>query len=94
MKKIYYYLLGIVLLVPLGLITQNPAWGEWDESFYEQKLGFIPKGIENAKGVDAIFGDYQTTFFGDVGSYYFSALVGMVAIFGIFYLLKRLVVEK
>ncbi len=94
MKKAYIFLFGLVVLVPLGLLTSNPAWGEWDSEFYRQKLGFIPKGIEKGSFFEAPFGDYTTSFLGDVGSYYLSAVLGIVLIFGIFYLLKRFGVDR
>lgn len=94
MKKAYIFLFGLIVLVPLGLLTSNPAWGEWDSEFYRQKLGFIPKGIENGSLFKAPFSDYTTPFFGDVGSYYISAVLGVLLIYGVFYLLKRFSVDR
>ncbi len=88
-KKILYILFAMVLLVPLGLITESPAWGEWDNAYYEKVLGFIPKGIENAKGIKTFMADYSVKGFGSVAGYYISAIVGAILVFGIFYIIVR-----
>ena len=88
-KKVLYILFAMVLLVPLGLITESPAWGEWDNAYYEKVLGFIPKGIENAKGIKAFMADYSIKGFGDVTGYYISAVVGAILVFGIFYIIAK-----
>ena len=95
MKKIYWFLLAITALIPLGLISENPAWGEWDNAHYKETLGFVPKGIENGSLFEAAIPDYTTSFLGDIGSYYFSAALGIFLIFAIFFILKRMIkVEK
>jgi len=91
MKKIYIFLLSITALVPLGLLTENPAWGEWESEKYKEMLGFIPKGIENSFSFKSLFSDYSTPFFGAVGSYYFSAVIGIGLIFLVFLILKRVI---
>ncbi len=94
-KKIYYFLFGMVLLVPLGLISSNPAWGEWGNEYYQKTLGYIPKNIKTTNGLDAPFSDYTTTFLGSVGSYYFSAFMGVLILFGIFFLVQKAIkIEK
>ena len=90
MKKIYWYILTIILFVPLGLISQNSAWGEWDNEYYQRVLGYIPKSIQNS-GFDAPLPDYSTSSLGEVGSYYFSAILGVVIIFAVFFTLKKVV---
>jgi len=91
MRKIYYFLFGMIVLVPLGLISSNPAWGEWENEYYQQALGYIPKVINETEGVSVPFSDYTTSFFGEVGSYYFSAITGVVVLFGIFLLLQKVI---
>jgi len=94
MKKIYLFLFAFVLFVPLGLISENPAWGEWDTQYYKELLGFIPKGIEDAKSISPIIPDYSVSNLGDVSGYYISAIVGIGLIYLIFFGLKRFVVER
>jgi hypothetical protein len=88
-KKIYYLVFGLIVLVPLGLLSENPAWGEWDMEYYEQKLGFVPDGIANASGTTPPLPDYSVPFLGEVSGYYLSAIVGVLLVFGIFYVLKK-----
>ncbi len=90
MKKIYWFVLGILAFVPLGLISENPAWGEWENEHYKQVLGFVPKGMQNSI-FEAPIPDYSSSSFGDIGSYYFSAILGVLLIFGIFFTLKKVV---
>jgi len=89
MKKIYLFVAFLIALVPLGLLTQNPAWGEWDISYFKEKLGFIPKGIKSANSTNAIIPDYAIDGLGDISSYYLSAIIGVILIFVIFFALKK-----
>jgi len=88
-KKVLYILFAMVLVVPLGLITESPAWGEWDNAYYEKVLGFIPKGIENSKGIKAFMANYSVKGVGSVEGYYISAIVGTLLVFSIFYIISR-----
>jgi len=89
-SKIFKILAVMVALVPLGLLTQNPAWGEWESEYYIKVLGYIPKGIANAKGLKAILPDYSMEGGNEVLWYYISAFVGIVLIFTIFYALAKI----
>jgi hypothetical protein len=88
-KKVYYLVFGLIVLVPLGLLSENPAWGEWDIDYYKQKLGFVPDGISNATLQKAPLSDYSVPYLGEVSGYYLSAIIGVVLIIGIFYILKK-----
>jgi hypothetical protein len=91
MKKIYYILIAFAIATPIGLyLTNAPAWGEWESSYYKEALGFIPKGIKSSSQ-SAIAPDYSFSGLGDVSSYYLSATIGIALIFGIFYLLKKII---
>jgi len=91
MKKIIYILISLIFIVPLGLyLTDAPAWGEWDSSYYKKVLGFIPKNIESSRA-NAPITDYSISGLGEVSSYYISAILGVAIIFAIFYLLKRFI---
>lgn len=89
MKKILYPILILFILIPLGLISENPAWAEWDNEYYQEALGFIPKGIENALHVKALAPDYAIEGMNDIVAYYLSGMLGVALIFGIFYLLGK-----
>ena len=91
MKKKVFIVLGIlVALVPLGLLTENPAWGEWDLDYYKEKLGFIPKGMQSSGLVHPILPDYEVPGLGTVSGYYLSAIVGVLMVFAIYFILSKL----
>ena len=95
MKKKVMIILGILLaLVPLGLLSENPAWGEWDLDYYKEKLGFIPKGMEQAAGLKPIIPDYEVPGLGSVSGYYLSAIVGVVLIFGVLFIIGKILKSK
>ena len=87
MKKKLYIILGILfVLVPLGLISEYSAWGEWDNDVYKNMIGFIPQGIKNANSF-SIIPDYGE---GSVIMYYVSAIIGAVSIYAILYFMLKL----
>ena len=93
MKSKWKYLiipiLILFILLPLGLLSQNPAWGEWGLEYFKKLLGFIPEGMEKGKEiVKPVIPDYSLEDKHPVVSYYISALVGVVIIFAIFWGLK------
>ena len=95
MKKRVLIILGVlVALVPLGLITDNPAWGEWDLEYYKEKLGFIPKGIQTATSLHPIIPDYEVSGLGSVSGYYISAIVGVVLIFVFYFIFAKILRAK
>jgi len=95
MKKKALIILGVLLaLVPLGLFTDNPAWGEWDLNYYKEKLGFIPKGMQNADTLKPIIPDYEIPGLGSVSGYYLSAIVGVILVFVIYFILLKIIKKK
>ena len=90
MKKRLYTIVAILfVLVPLGLLSPYAAWGEWENDHYKELLGFIPKGIAEADGVNALIPDYALSGISDTSSYYLSALLGVLLLFGIYYILLK-----
>jgi len=85
-KRIFIILTILFILLPLGLLTEYSAWGEWEPEKYKELLGFIPEGIKNAKGF-AIIPDYGE---GSILMYYLSALLGSGILFGFFYFLAKI----
>ncbi len=90
-KNIIIFLLALIVLSPLGLITQNPAWGEWSEEELKAMIGFVPKGISEGELFKAPFAEYAFAPLGDIGGYIFSAAVGSIIVIALFYGLKKLV---
>ncbi|WP_456470217.1 PDGLE domain-containing protein [Caminibacter sp.] len=94
-KKRLLIILGVMLaLVPLGLLTDNPAWGEWDLDYYKQKLGFVPEGIEKAVSITPLIPDYEVPGLGTVSGYYLSAIIGVVLVFGLYFILIKILKAK
>ena len=88
-KGLFYIFLLMFLLLPLGLLTDAPAWGEWDNEYYQKILGFIPEGIKNAKPIHTFMSDYGIEGLNSIVGYYISAIVGAVIIYAIFYILAK-----
>jgi len=93
-KRLWILLAVLVALTPLGLISESSAWGEWDNSYYEKILGFIPKGIAHANGVEGVMPDYTVGSTGSVAGYYISAVVGIALLFAIYLILWKMVKRK
>ncbi len=88
-KRLLYIFLSMLLFVPIGLLTDAPAWGEWDSGYYQKILGFVPKGIKSAKSINAFMSDYSIKGLSDIAGYYISAVVGATLIFGIFFIIAK-----
>jgi len=88
--KILTVIAGLTLLVPLGILTDAPAWGEWDNSYYEKVLGFVPQGIrEGGVAWKIPLPDYSVAGMGEVAGYYLSALAGLGVILAVYLLIRR-----
>jgi hypothetical protein len=86
-KKNLYIILGVLfVLLPLGLLSEYDAWGEWDNEVYKKLIGFIPEGIKNAHSF-SIIPDYGE---GSVIMYYISAIIGAGAIYALLYFIVKL----
>ncbi len=94
--KIALLILGLMLLaVPLGLLTDAPAWGEWDNDYYKKVLGFIPKGMEEFNSfIHPILPDYSVPGKSAVLGYYTSAIVGVAIIFLVWFVLGKIIAKR
>ncbi len=93
-KRAWLLVLILLLLTPLGLLSESAAWGEWDLGYYKELLGFIPEGMAHAQGVDGIMPDYTLSSTSEVTGYYLSAIVGIGLLVGIYFLLWKMVKRK
>ena len=94
-RNLFLLLLILILLVPAGLITENPAWGEWDAEFFKETIGYIPKGIENAISVvRPQIPHYSLPGTNPVLSYYISAITGSLLLISFFYLVYFITKRK
>ena len=96
-KKLFIFLGILILLVPLGLLTDAPAWGEWDSSYFEKVLGIMPKGIEKIESsihIKHLLPDYSLPGANSVVGYYVSAIIGASLIFTLYYIIYLLIKRK
>lgn len=87
--KLYIVLFILIVTVPFGLLSKNPAWGEWENNHYQKVLGFIPNGIKNAYAIKSPMTDYSINGLNNVVSYYLSAIIGLLLLYGIFYFITK-----
>ena len=94
-KSIRNLILGLLILmvlVPLGLLATGETFGEWGNEEIEEKLGYVPQGLEELSTFwqRAPLPDYA--FEGDesaqgaVIAYILSAVIGVVIGGGVLYL--------
>ena len=94
-------LLGVlVALVPLGLLAEGTAWGEWgaDEIATIETngvaLGYIPAGLENGWALESLIPDYSMGGVPEVAAYILSAVIGIGILIIAFRLLSNLKKSK
>lgn len=87
-------LLILIVLVPLGLLATGETFGEWGADDLQEKLGFVPKGLEDLAPTwsapipdYALPGDESET--GSVMAYYLSAVLGVVICAGLLYFVGK-----
>ncbi len=79
-RRLLTLLILFLILTPVGLLTDNPAWGEWGIDYFRRTLGFVPHGIQNGSGIfQAPFKDY-TIFQNSLTNQILSALIAAVII--------------
>jgi len=88
-KKIVFLVFLVIILTPLGILTDYAAWGEWEHHYFQKILGFIPEGIKNSSNlVTPLVPNYQVLQGSKTLNQYLSAILGVGLIFGVFYLIR------
>lgn len=88
-SKLYKILAVFVLFLPLGILTKNPAWGEWENEYYIKVLGYLPKGLTEARDIKPLLPGYTTQEGNEVLWYYISAGIGILLIFLMMYAISK-----
>lgn len=89
-KYLIVFILIAILLAPLGLIAEGPAWGEWSVGEIEAMIGFVPRSIANATPlVSAVIPDYEISGLNALASTWISAAVGVVLVFMVMFGMKK-----
>jgi cobalt/nickel transport system permease protein len=97
---IYAIVALLICLVPLGLLAEGTAWGEWGaEEIAEvvsggQALGYTPAGMTNGFSLSAIMPDYTIAGIPDVAAYVLSAVIGVAILVILFRLIGSMMKEK
>ncbi len=81
-RPVYWLLAGLICLVPLGLLAEGTAWGEWgaDEIAATAAggvpLGYTPAGMESGFSLKALLPDYSVAGLPELLGYLLSAVIG------------------
>ncbi|MCR4960073.1 MAG: cobalt transporter CbiM [Lachnospiraceae bacterium] len=76
-------LAALIVLVPLGLLAEGTAWGEWGTDEIAKietngvALGYTPAGMENGFSMEALIPDYAINGLPDIAGYIVSAIIGV-----------------
>lgn len=86
-KKLWWVLLVLIALSPLGLLATGTAFGEWSKDELVGKVGFIPAGLSKFADLwhHVLLPDYSVPGLKaglpqSAAGYIFSAIVGIVLI--------------
>ncbi len=95
-RKLWWGIGTMVVLSPLGLLSQGTAWGEWGSDEIKDKLGFIPAGLQQLSDRwHALMPDYSLpgfdgTFWQSAVGYILAAIMAIVILGGITYAFSRI----
>jgi cobalt/nickel transport system permease protein len=93
-KPLYLLLSALIVCVPLGLIAQGTAWGEWGAEEIASTaeggstLGYVPSAIASGFSIDAWLADYSAAGLPAALGYILSAVVGAALLIIFFRLLS------
>lgn len=94
-RKLWFWIVVLTVLSPLGLLAQGTAWGEWGTDELKEMLGMVPQGLAKlAETWHAVLPDYSVpgldkTFAQQAVGYIISAVVGLVVIVILSYFIGR-----
>lgn len=80
---VYLLLAALVVVVPLGLLAEGTAWGEWGSDEIAEVvtagsvLGYTPSGLANGFELSVLFPDYTMGGLPDWFAYILSAVIGV-----------------
>ena len=89
----------LIILAPLGLLAVGETFGEWSVEEVEEKLGFVPPGLEQLSSPwGAPLPDYAIPGSSDsmtvsAAAYILSAVIGVAICGGLLYLVGKKVAK-
>lgn len=99
-KPLYILLAVLICLVPLGLLAEGTAFGEWGADEIAsvvvngKALGYTPSGLANGFSLSTLLPDYTVAGLPDVAGYIVSAIVGIALTIIVFRLLASALGKK
>jgi len=99
-KPIYGLIIALICLTPLGLLATGTAWGEWGADEIQDvvssgnALGYVPEGMKNGFGFEAIMPDYAINGLPDIVGYILSAIAGVAILIILFKIISSLKKDK
>lgn len=95
-RPLYLLIAALICLVPLGLLAEGTAWGEWgsDEIMEITGLTYVPKELGNGWSLSSIFPDYSVAGLPAAAGYIISAVIGVTLILILFRLFAQFKKEK
>jgi cobalt/nickel transport system permease protein len=88
-------LLGcLIAAVPLGLLAEGDAWGEWGLQDITEQVGYTPSGMANGLDFTAWMPDYSIAGLPEWLGYLLSAVAGIAILLILFKLIGLLVQRK
>ncbi|MBN1322433.1 MAG: cobalamin biosynthesis protein [Methanotrichaceae archaeon] len=98
-RNMFIGLVILMILVPLGLLSTGETFGEWGNEDLEEKIGFIPQGLDDLSSTwSAPIPDYafpgDESFKGAALAYYISALLGVVICGGLLYVVGKHIASR
>ena len=88
-------LVALIILAPLGLLAVGETFGEWGNEELEEKIGFVPSGLERLSSLwSAPMPDYALPGIGESmtaasAAYILSAVIGVVICAGLLYFIGK-----
>lgn len=87
-KPLAVLLVALMAAVPLGLLAEGTAWGEWGiDEIAATGAGYTPHGMQNGFAWNSLLPDYSVSGMPDWLGYVLSAVVGVSLLIIIFRLL-------
>ena len=78
---------ALIVLVPLGLLAEGDAWGEWAPEDVSAAVGYAPQGLSSGWMWEALIPDYSFGALPDWAGYVLSAVIGAAVLVIVFRLL-------
>ncbi|MEE0955233.1 MAG: cobalt transporter CbiM [Eubacterium sp.] len=82
-RPLYILMLILICAVPIGLLAEGTAWGEWGADEIAEvtsggtALGYTPSGLANGFELSTIMPDYSVAGLPDAAGYILSAVIGV-----------------